>query len=237
MRCGREGFFVDRRGGDASELWRELDRFLRQTRPGAKKSPRRPFIFAIFAATVLSLSLISFFTLAAIAAGPCEETAYANGQRFCIHVTKIITNPSAGLLATAEPIYIAAYFPLPAVCDTNNPSTCTPETLPSGYQPLCNPCFHGGGVNSFPYHDHVLEGAPGFGNHGTAHAMKGPWILILAAYAPSFSNQVGFTPFKTTADIAAGELAGDFQTINPGAANPFEVNTGVVIIFGVQPLG
>jgi hypothetical protein len=67
--------------------------------------------------------------------------------------------------------------------------------------------------------------------------MKGPWVLILAAYAPSFSNRVGFTPFKTTADIAAGELAGDFQVINAGAANPFEVNTGVVIIFGVQPLG
>ncbi len=186
---------------------------------------------------MLMFSLILFVTPAAKAAGPCEETAYANGQLFCIHVTKVITNPSAGLLATAEPIYIASYFPLPTGCDTTNPSSCAPETLPSGYQPLCNPCFHGDGLDAFPYHDHVMEGAPGFGIHGTVDGMKGPWVLIIAAYVPTYSNQVGFTPFKSTADIAAGELAGHFQTINPSGANPYEVNTGVVLMFGVQPLG
>ena len=140
-------------------------------------------------------------------------------------------------MATAEPIYIAAYSPLPAGCDTTNPSTCGPETLPSGYQPLCDPCFHGGALNAFPYHDHVMEGAPGFGTQGTVDAMKGPWVLIVAAYDPAYSNQAGFTPFKSTAGIAAGELAGDFQAIHPGAVNPYEINPGVVLIFGVQPLG
>lgn len=188
-------------------------------------------------ALLLVLTVFSTVPLAARAAGPCEETAYANGALFCIHITKIITAPSAGLLATAEPIYISAYFPLPAGCDVANPATCGPETLPSGYAPLCNPCFHGGALDVFPYHDHVMEGAPGFGNAGTSDGMKGPWVLILSAYDPTYSNQVGFTPFKSTADIAAGEQAGDFQAINPGAANPYEVNTGVVIIFGVQPLG
>jgi len=171
------------------------------------------------------------------AAGPCEETAYANGQLFCIHVTKIIATPSAGLLATAEPIYIAAFSPLPAGCDVSNPSTCGPETLPSGYVPLCNPCFHGGALDNFPYHDHVMEGAPGFGTHGTADGMKGPWVLILVAYDPAYSNQVGFTPYKSTADIRAGETGGHFVVLNQGAANPYEINTGVVLIFGVQPLG
>lgn len=189
------------------------------------------------AAFGLIIAMVVVVAPSARAAGPCDETAYANGQLFCIHITKILTSPSPGLLASAEPIYITAYFPLPAGCDVTSPSTCGPEALPSGFQPLCNPCFHGGGLNNFPYHDHVLEGAPGFGNSGTADAMKGPWVLILAAYDPAFSNQVGFTPFKSTADIAAGELAGDFQAINPGAANAFEINTGVVIIFGVVPLG
>lgn len=171
------------------------------------------------------------------AAGPCGELAYANGQVYCIFIAKIIANPSAGLLAAAQPIYITAYFPLPAGCDTTNPSTCGPETLPSGTVPLCNPCFHGGALDNFPYHDHVMEGAPGFGNQGTAGAMMGPWVLIVSAYDPAYSNRADFTPFKSTAAIQAGELAGDFQTLNPGGANPYEINTGVVLIFGVQPVG
>lgn len=193
----------------------------------------------IACALALVLAAGAFVGLAqpARAAGPCGELAYANGQVFCIFIAKIIANPSAGLLATAEPIYITAYFPLPAGCDTSVPSTCGPETLPSGTVPLCDPCFHGGALDNFPYHDHVMEGAPGFGNQGTAGAMKGPWVLIVSAYDPAYSNRAGFTPFKSTADIRAGELAGDFQAINPGAANPYEINTGVVLIFGVQPVG
>jgi hypothetical protein len=187
-------------------------------------------------ASLLILSVLSAVSPAATAAGPCAETTYANGQQFCIFIAKIIANPSPALLSTAEPIYIAAYFPLPGGCDTNNPSTCGPETLPSGYQPLCNPCFHGGGLNNFPYHDHVISGAPGFGNDGTAGVMKGPWVLILVAYDPTYSNNPSFAPFRSTSGITSGEAAGDFQVLNPGAANPYEINTGVVIIFGVQPL-
>ena len=188
-------------------------------------------------AALLALGLIAVMAPGAKAAGPCAEVAYANGQEFCLFIAKIIASPSAGLLATAEPIYIAAYAPLPAGCDTSNPSTCGSEALPSGYMPLCNPCFHGGALTAFPYHDHVMEGAPGFGNQGTAGAMKGPWVLIVVAYDPAYSNQLGFTPFKSTAGLRSGEAAGDFQAINPGAANPYELNTGVVLIFGVQPLG
>ena len=188
-------------------------------------------------ASLLVLGMTSSMLPAVTAAGPCTETTYANGQLFCIFIAKIITNPSQGLLASAEPLYIASYSPLPGGCDTSNPSTCGPETLPSGYQPLCNPCFHGGGLNAIPYHDHVISGAPGFGNDGTAGVMKGPWVLLLVAYNPTHSNQVSFTPFKSTSSLVAGESAGDFLKINPGAANPYEINTGVVIIFGVQPLG
>lgn len=186
------------------------------------------------------------------AAGPCGETAYANDQQYCINLTQVITNPSAGLLATAEPIYIAAYFtsatPTTTVgnfviptselagCDITNPTSCGQATLPSGYQPLCNPCFHGGLLNSFPYHDHVLSGAPGYGNDGTAGVMKGPWVIIIVAYDPAYSNQAGFAPFKSMTSLQGGEQAGDFLSINPSASNPYEINTGIVAIFGVQPL-
>lgn len=186
--------------------------------------------------SLLVLSVLSSVSPVATAAGPCAETTYANGQLYCIFIAKIIANPSPGLLATAEPLYIASYSPLPGGCDTSNPSTCGPETLPSGYQPLCNPCFHGDGLNAIPYHDHVISGAPGSGNDGTAGVMKGPWVLILAAYNPSYSNTLTFTPLKSTTAIAAGELAGDFVPINPSASNPYEINTGIVIIFGVQPI-
>jgi hypothetical protein len=205
----------------------------RDDRRGTKRAGTRA---AFGLAVLLALGVVAAMAPAARAAGPCAETAYANGQEYCLFIARIVANPSPGLLATAEPIYIAAYSPLPAGCDTTNPSTCGPEALPSGYMPLCNPCFHGGALNAFPYHDHIMEGAPGFGNQGTADAMKGPWILIVVAYDPTYSNQVGFTPYKSTSDLRAGEAAGHFVTLNSGAANPYEINTGVVLIFGVQPL-
>lgn len=186
---------------------------------------------------LLMVGMLAAIAPAATAAGSCVETAYANGNLYCIFVTKVIGDASPGLLATAEPIYIAAYFPLPQGCDTSNPSTCGPEGLPSGYQPLRNPCFHGDGLNAFPYHDHVMEGAPGFGKDDTADAMKGPWVLIIVAHDPALSNRAGFSPFRSAADIRTGEVAGDFQAINAGGSNAYEINTGVVIIFGVQPLG
>jgi hypothetical protein len=211
---------------------------------------------AIIASSFILLFLLTLFSVitpVARAAGPCGETVYANGQQFCINLTDIITNPSPGLLATAEPLYIAGYFAsaTPTImigsfviptselggCDLNNPTSCGPQSVgSSGYMPLCNPCFHGGFLNIFPYHDHVISGAPGFGNGGTAGVMKGPWVIILVAYNPSYSSQQSFTPFKSTAGISSGESAGDFLPINPTASNPYEINTGIVAIFGVQPL-
>ncbi len=139
-------------------------------------------------------------------------------------------NPSPNLLAHAEELYLAAYLPLPAGCDINNASTCLPETLPSGFQPNCNPCFHGDGLNAFPYHDHVLAGSPGLGTSGTAGAMKGPWVVIIVVYNPAVSNSPTFSPLMNASAIDAGEASGMFLPINPGAANPYEINTGVILI-------
>jgi hypothetical protein len=194
-------------------------------------------IVAVAAALTLVMGLLTGLPAPARAAGPCAELAYANDHEFCIFIAKIITDPTAHLRATAEPIYIAAYFPLPVSCDTHVPSTCHPETLPSGYMPQCNPCFHGGALNNFPYHDHVMAGAPGFGDNGTAGGMKGPWLLYVVAYDPTYSNQPSFAPLESAQEIATGEHSGDFLSINPNASNPYEIDTGVVLIFGVQPLG
>ncbi len=190
----------------------------------------RILLIPIFLVTILTFAAAPM----ARASSSCDfktgELAYANGQLYCMLAPHVNTNPSPGLLAHAEELYLTAYFPLPSGCDITNPSTCGPETLPGGFQPNCNPCFHGGPFNSFPYHDHVLAGAPGSGRSGTAGTFEAPWVIIILVYDPAVSNQPGFTPLKSAAAIDAGEASGMFSVINPGAANTYEINSGVVLI-------
>ena len=68
------------------------------------------------------------------------------------------------------------------------------------------------------------------GTSGTAGAMKGPWVVIIVVYNPAVSNLPTFSPLKSVAAIDAGEASGMFLQINPGAANPYEINTGIVLI-------
>jgi len=184
---------------------------------------------------LLLIATLSFAAMPLVMAKPsCDsnksELAYANGDLVCMLAPHVDNNPSPGLLKNANDLYIAAYLPLPAGCNTANPSTCGPETLPGGFQPNCNPCFHGGVLNNFPYHDHVLDGAPGAGTQGTAGNFTAPWHVFLVVYNPAISNQPGFTPLKSAAAIDWGEAHGYFLPINHGAANPFEVDSGVVLI-------
>lgn len=163
------------------------------------------------------------------AASGCEAS-WANGQLYCMIGPHVNFNPNPNLLATAQDLYLAAYMPLPSSCDTSHPATCLPESLPSGYMPNCNPCFHGGPLNAFPYHDHVLEGSPGMGTNGTATTFMGPWVIIIVVYNPGVSNSPSFVPYKSAAGIDSGEQAGAFLPINQGPGNPYEINTGVVLI-------
>lgn len=179
---------------------------------------------------VSGMSLLLVLTLAtaalpvARAAGSCGdlETGYVNGQTVCINITQLITDPTAQQLAQAKPLYIAAYTQL------TGPG---PESLPSGYQPLCNPCLHGGIFDNFPYHDHVIAG--GFGHHGpqTGDLRQ----LVIVAYDQTYSNQLSFQPFTSAAGINIGEHAGLFQTINPGPGNPYEIESGILVVFQIQP--
>src|SRR5439155_9836065 len=137
---------------------------------------------------------------------------------------KLITNPSPNELAQAPPLYLMVY-PV-------NPSGRTdlgPVTLPCGYQPHCNPCFHPGLAPQLVYHDHLLEGAPGFGPDGTARDMKAPWRLIIRIYNPAFALDPNFVPIKADSDLAAADAAGEFLPISAGP-NPYEIETGIVVI-------
>lgn len=177
---------------------------------------------------VSGLSLLLMVTLvtatiptarAAVSCGDLE-TGYLNGQTVCINITGLITDPTAAQLAAAKPLYIAAYTQL---------TLPGPQSLPSGYQPLCNPCDHSGAspiLGSYQYHDHVIAG--GFGQHSQSGDLR---ELVVVAYNVDYSNQATFQPFTSAAGITVGEHAGLFQVINPGAANPFEIHTDVLVVF------
>ena len=49
----------------------------------------------------------------------------------------------------------------------------------------------------FVYHDHVITGAPGHGNDGTAGEFKGPWKVIVLVYNPVVALNPMFTPVKS----------------------------------------
>lgn len=176
----------------------------------------------ILAATV---ALLALSVAPAAAAKPEIEPSWANGQLMAMIGPHITTTPSAGLHDTSEELYLAAY-PL-------NPDGRTDLgtlTLPSGYQPNCDPCFHAGLPLPFVYHDHVLSGAPGFGNDGTAGTFTGPWKIILMMYNPDVTTSPDFHPLTSQAQVEWGEQNGWFLPINPTAPNPYEIDTGWVLI-------
>ena len=159
-------------------------------------------------------------------AAPEIDPSYANGQTVYMIGPHMKTNPSPQELAQAPELYLLVY-PLNGSGCTSN---CPPMTLPSGYQPQCNPCFHPGLPIPFVYHDHLLTGSPGFGKDGTAGSFKGPWQLVLLMYNPTFIFSSGFTPITSDEALDTAEAAGEFLPINQGASNPYEVATGSLLI-------
>jgi hypothetical protein len=167
---------------------------------------------------------------AAEAAGgkPEIDPTYANGTTVYMIGPRMIvdartTMPNA--YAHAEELYLVVY----PQGSTPQPGS-GPITLPSGYQPQCNPCFHPGLPPDFVYHDHVITGAPGMGNNGTAGEYKAPWKIILLVYNPAYVASPNFQPLKSEAAIDAAEHAGNvFLPINSGA-NPYEIDTGNLLI-------
>lgn len=155
---------------------------------------------------------------------PEIDPTYANGKTVYMigpHAIPGARETMPNLYAHAQELYLLVYPP-----GTNG----APITLPSGYQPQCNPCFHPGLPPQFVYHDHVLPGAPGMGNNGTAGEFLGPWKLIVLVYDPAYVMAHGFVPIKSEADIDAGEAAGVFLQINPNGENHYEFDTGNLLI-------
>jgi hypothetical protein len=177
---------------------------------------------------VLLLAVVGFgigLPATAHAAKPEIDPTYANGQTVNMigpHMIVDARDTQPNLYASSQELYLLSY-PVPA-------GTSGPITLPSGYQPQCNPCFHPGLPLPFVYHDHVITGAPGMGVNGTAGQFKGPWKIIVLVYNPDYMNSPTFTPIKSAADIDPAEAAGKFLVVNPSGPNKYEIDTGNVLI-------
>jgi len=167
-----------------------------------------------------------------VPAGASNEVAvYMDGQTYRMVVNHVNLNPSDGQIAAARPFYVAV-FPVNPDGRTDLGSV----TLPSGYRPQCDPCFHPGLPFQLVYHDHVLAGAPGFGIDGTAQQQQGTRHPIAVMYDPAFIQRLDFRPLTTIEDVEAAERLGELLPINAGAANPFELPQPVVVTVQLVPL-
>ena len=170
------------------------------------------------------------FSQATAQGKPEIDPTYANGKTVYMIGPHMIVNARETMPNAydhAEELYIVVY-PQPTVPAPG----AGPITLPSGYQPQCDPCFHPGLPFPFVYHDHVITGAPGMGVNGTAGEYKAPWKIIVVMYNPAYVSLPGFTPVKSEAELDAAEQAGNvFLPINTsGTGNPYEIDTGNLLI-------
>ena len=163
----------------------------------------------------------------ASAGAPAIDPSYVDGKTYYMIGAHMMLNVAATnpqLYAQAEELYLLVYPLNPSGTDTGA------KKLPSGYAPQCDPCYHPGLPGTLAYHDHVLTGGPGLGVNGTAGQNKGPWKIIVLMYSPAILDS-NFKPVTSASDIAAAEAAGEFLPINnSGAGNPFELDTGNVLI-------
>jgi hypothetical protein len=168
------------------------------------------------------------FAGSAAADKPDIDPTYANGQTVYMigpHLIPDAVDTMPNAYAHAEELYLLSYPHSPVT-----PDNAPPMTLASGYQPQCNPCFHPGLPFPFVYHDHVITGAPGMGVNGTAGQYKGPWKIIVLMYNPAVEINPAFQPITSAAGVDQGEAAGMFLPINHGPGNPYEINTGNLLI-------
>jgi hypothetical protein len=173
------------------------------------------------------------FVFAGAATGdkPDIDPTWADGQTVNMigaHLIVGARESQPNLYEHSEELYLLV-FPQTTVPD---PSTAGQITAGNGYHPQCNPCFHPGLPHPLVYHDHVITGAPGMGNDGTAGAFKGPWKIVILIYNPAYAYSPNFHPITSAAAVDAAEATGTTDVfLKPfGGSNPYEFEPGNVLI-------
>jgi hypothetical protein len=166
------------------------------------------------------------FSSVAVADKPEIDPTYADGQTVYMigpHLIPGARESMPNAYAHAEELYLAVY----PQASVPSPGNAPPITLPSGYQPQCDPCFHPGLPFPFVYHDHVITGMPG---PGTARDYKAPWKIVIVVYNPLVAMSPLFQPVKSEEALDNGEQHGMFLPINPTGENHYEVEPGNLLI-------
>jgi hypothetical protein len=164
---------------------------------------------------------------------PEIDPTWANGKTVYMigpHAIPGARESMPNLYDRAEDLYLVV-FPQSPTAPPPAPGA-PPITLPSGYQPQCDPCFHPGLPAPFVYHDHIITGAPGMGVNGTAGEYLAPWKIIIVMYDPTYAASPNFRPITSAADLDAAENPAVHKLVpfNQGAANPYEFETGNLLI-------
>lgn len=173
--------------------------------------------------------------VATVEAATSTDLVYADGQTYVMNTPHARSASNAGL-ESAPPIWVMVF---------------APNAIPPAYAPQCDPCDHPNNPNlpgGGDYHDHLLPGAPGEGVNGTAGEYKGPWLITIVVFNPRFTGgNASFAPIKSDTQLAAIESESaaalrsggvpELLPINTGAANPFELPTGTVLICPIVRAG
>ena len=64
------------------------------------------------------------------------------------------------------------------------------------------------------------------GDSGYVAALR----VVQLQYTTAYAYSADFVPVTSYEELVAGEAAGIFQVINPGASNPYEIWTTTVLI-------
>jgi hypothetical protein len=165
---------------------------------------------------LVSFSLVALLLgaqpLAALAApsGTAEPT-YANGT--VVYMSAPVRALGASLshgsavVNKAYALYLAIY---PVAADGFDASR---RLINGWYAPQCDPCFHFGvpDPNLGQYHDHIVEGAPGFGTNGTAGSYSPAWRVFILVYNMDYiASHPAWTPVTSDEGIDAAVAAGEF---------------------------
>jgi|SRR5579859_1211801 len=170
-----------------------------------------------------------------VTAATSTDFVYADSHTYVMNAPHAMSASNAGL-ESAPPIWVMVF---------------APNAIPLGYAPQCDPCDHPNNSNlpgGGDFHDHLLPGVPGEGVNGTAGDYKGPWLITIVVFNPRFTGgNASFAPIKSDTQLAAVEAESaaalriggvpELLPINPGATNPFERPTGMVLICPIVGAG
>jgi hypothetical protein len=166
----------------------------------------------LFAACAVALAAGLLSPALAGSAAELTEHIYAGGKTYTINTEAAVDlEASSGVLAEANTFYIIG-FPVPS-------GTTGPITLPSGYQPQNN-----GLPAPMPYHDHIATDVSNPLRHVVE--LRYTWAY---AYSPTF------VPLTSVDQLSAAEASGKLEIVAPGAPDPYQHWTNIVLVRPVVP--